>query len=527
MAKEEKSIKFSMVPGEEIMTYCKPFGIEPAEPAPPRKEGKGPFNHLVLRNAMVIDGTGAPIHGPCTIVVDKNRIVRIVNSIFSPPESGDFEIDCTGMYVLPGFVDSHVHIGNPIQGMTGKITPAEYVYKLWLAHGITTVRECGALMGLKWTLNEERKSLVNEITAPRIMTYPTLYYPWMVTEVTDAAATVSWVNEVAKSGITGIKLFGYSPEVTKALITEAKKRGLRTSCHHTVTTTSRVNALDSARLGLTSTEHFLGLAEALSDKGTEQNYPYDYNFDDELMRVRQDANMWRKVEPYNSKWNAVIDEMIGLDFTVVPTLAAWEPAIDTMRCIWAEWHKDYTLPALWRYFQPNPMYHWSFYWDWTTADEISMKEAYQKWLAFVNDYKNRGGRITAGSDEGFGFQLFGFAFIREIELLQEAGFHPLEAIQAASMKGAELLGVEKEIGTVEPGKKADLLVTTENPLQNFKILYGTGHMRLNRTTGAVERIKGLRWTIKDGIIYDVEELLSSVRDMVVAEKEAEAKAGGK
>jgi hypothetical protein len=521
VAKEEKTVKFNIAPGEEIITACKAFGIDPAEGAPPRKEGDGPFNRLVLRNAMLIDGTGNPIQGPVNIVISKNRIERIVSATFSPPENGDFEIDCANMYVLPGFVDSHVHIANPVQGLTGKITPAEYVYKLWLAHGVTTVRECGALMGLKWTLNEERKSLANEITAPRIVTYPALYYPWMVTEVVNAEAAVAWVNEVAKTGITGIKLFGYSPEVTKALLTEARKRGLRSSCHHTVSTTSRVNALDSAKMGLTSTEHFLGLAEAISSNGAEQNYPYDYNFDDELMRVRQDANMWRKVEPYSSRWNETIETMIDLDFTIVPTLAIWEPGLDVMRCVWSEWHEQYTLPALWRYFQPNPMCHWSFYWDWTTADEISFKQAYQKWMSFVNDYKNRGGRITAGSDSGFGFKIFGFDFIREFEFLQEAGFHPLEVIRAATMKGAELLGMDKEIGTVEPGKKADLLVITENPLQNFKILYGTGHMRLNRATGAVERIKGLRWTIKDGIIYDVQKLLSDVRDMVSAEKKAE------
>ena len=185
-----------------------------------------------------------------------------------------------------------------------------------------------------------------------------------------------------------------------------------------------------------------------------------------------------------------MEEMLERDFTIVPTLSSWEPGIDVMRYLWSEWHEEYTLPALWRYFQPNPMNHWAFYWDWTTAPEIEFKNAYAPWMQFVNEYKNMGGRITVGSDSGFGLKLFGFDTIRELEMLQTAGFHPLEVMDAATRKGAELLGIEKDVGTVEPGKKADLLVIDENPLLNFKVLYGTGHMRLNQSTLQVERVEG-------------------------------------
>ena len=85
-------------------------------------------------------------------------------------------------------------------------------------------------------------------------------------------------------------------------------------------------------------------------------------------------------------------------------------------------------------------------------------------MTFINEYKNRGGRVTAGSDSGFIYQLYGFAYIRELELLQEAGFHPLEVIRSATMYGAEALGMEKEIGTVEVGKLADFVILEENPI---------------------------------------------------------------
>ena len=114
-----------------------------AAPARRSDEGKGPYKSLVLRGAMLIDGTGGPPRGPVDIIIENNRIASI-RSAGTPglpmrtnraPERPDFEIDAAGMYVLPGFVDLHVHAGGP-----PKNAEAEYAYKLWLAHGVTTVR---------------------------------------------------------------------------------------------------------------------------------------------------------------------------------------------------------------------------------------------------------------------------------------------------------------------------------------------------------------------------------------------------
>ena len=128
---------------------------------------------------------------------------------------------------------------------------------------------------------------------------------------------------------------------------------------------------------------------------------------------------------------------------------------------------------------------------------------------------NSGGRVVTGSDASFIFKLFGFAFIRELELLQEAGFHPLEVIQAATLNGAELIGMEDEIGSLVPGKKADIVLVSENPVRNFKVLYGTGHMYLDRESGELKRIGGVSYTIKDGIVFDAKQLLDDVEAMVL------------
>ena len=113
-----------------------------------------------------------------------------------------------------------------------------------------------------------------------------------------------------------------------------------------------------------------------------------------------------------------------------------------------------------------------------------------------------------------------------MELLLEAGFHPLEVIRAATMHGAETLfepkGQLPQFGIVRAGMLADMVLVDQNPLQNIKVLYGTGHLRLNDRTGQMERVGGIRYTIKDGIVYDAKKLLADVAAMVEAQKRQRA-----
>jgi predicted amidohydrolase YtcJ len=208
-----------------------------------------------------------------------------------------------------------------------------------------------------------------------------------------------------------------------------------------------------------------------------------------------------------------MDELIRLDFTINPTFNIYDANRDLMRAMRAEWHDDYTLPSLWQFYQPNRRAHGSYWFNWGTEQEVQWKRNYTLWMTFVNEYKNRGGRVAAGSDSGFIFQLYGFGFIRELELLREAGFHPLEVISAATIKGAEALGMADQIGSVEVGKLADLVLVDANPLENLKVLYGTGALVLNENNEPT-RIGGVRYTIKDGIVYDAKVLLGDVRKMV-------------
>jgi len=493
--------------------------------APDRSRGEGPFGRLILRSVTLIDGTGAPPVGPIDIVVEQNRITEI-RSVGFPgvairdedrPEarSGDKVLDLEGHYVLPGFVDLHGHIGGTEQG-----TPAEYVFKLWMGHGITTICDPSTGNGLRWVLDHKDKSIANEITAPRIEAYPA-FGQGLPQPVSTPAEARAWVDEIAGMGADGIKFFGARPDIIGAAIDEAIKNELRTTAHHAQLNVSWLDALDSARLGLTSMQHWYGLPEALFTDRTVQDYPVDYNYNNEQHRFYQAGQLWQQAAPKGSEhYDNVMNELLELNFTLSPTFVAYETTRDFMRMRRAEWHEEYTLPSLWRYYEPNREKHASYWFYWTSEIEVAWKKNYQLWMSFVNDYKNRGGRVGVGSDSGFSYNLYGYGFVRELELLREAGFHPLEVIRAATLKGAETLGLADTIGTVEVGKLADLVVVDENPLENLKVLYGIGAVKLTEQNEVV-RVGGVKYTIKDGIIFDAKNLLSDVRRIVRDAKDSE------
>ena len=509
-------------PGNELGLGRAAAGQPPLQPATARDRGIGPFKRLVLRGATVIDGTGAPPIGPTDIVVEDGRITLLkkvtgnLATAANRPGSGDHEIDCHGKWVTPGFIDCHGHAGVAYHAANGWVPPVDYVYKLWLAHGVTTVREMGSFNGLDWMMDQKARSAANTIAAPRLLSY--CYFPAvndMLKLVHTPEEGRAWLRRVKERGADGIKFFGAPPAIMEAALDECRTLGLRSGCHHAQMAVTRMNALTTARWGLTSAEHYYGLPEALFEDRVVQDFPLDYDYNDEYFRFSVSGQMFGQgAKPGSAKWNQVLDQFLELGFTFVPTFTIYDANRDLMRARQADWHKDYTWKSMWEYFQPQRGGHGSYWTRWSTQNEVEWKQNYRLWMAFINEYKNRGGRVCTGSDSGFIYSIFGFGYIRELELLQEAGFHPLEVIRSATSQGAALCGIEDDTGTVEPGKRADLLVHDYNPLTDFKLLYGTGAMRLNEATNSVEWHRGLRYTIKDGVVYDTAELLADVRELV-------------
>jgi len=498
-------------------------------PAPDRAsdEGQGPYARMIIRGATLINGTGAPPIGPVDIVIEDNRISDIAYVGYpglkideeKRPTGADREIDAHGQYVMPGIVDMHTHTGG-----TTKAPEAEYTYKLWMGHGVTTVR--GVPSGnLEFSLSEKERSANNEIVAPRIFSYHTLGSgkDYQGKKILTPEEARKWVRYIAKKGADGLKLNSHRPAIMGALLDEAKELGLGSTAHLGQMGVAQMNAQDAARIGLGSLTHYYGLFESMYEDNDVQPWPSDMNYQNEQHRFGQVARQWNLIAGRGSeKWEALLQEFIEADFTLDPTFGIYSAGRDVMRMRNADWHKEYTLPTQWDFYTPNRVSHGAYWFYWTTHDEVAWRNFYRVWMQFVNDYKNMGGRVTVGSDSGFIYQLYGFGTILEMEMLQEAGFHPLEVIRSATMHGAQALfepkGEEIQFGVIRPGMLADLIVVNENPLENLKVLYGTGAVVLDDTEGFPKRTEGIRYTIKDGIVFDAVKLRADVRQMVVDQK---------
>jgi len=513
----------SMLAAVVLVVAAVSLSAQQMPPTPARgTDGEGPFDRMVIRGVTVIDGTGAPARGPMDVVVQNNRITEVASVGFpgvaigerSRPAKGTKEIDGTGMYLTPGFVDAHVHCGG------GQARDAEYVYKLWLSHGVTTVRgvPCGSM---DWDLNQRELSAKNQIVAPRIFAYhrPFSGEGWDRTRPQTPETAREWVRFAAKKGVDGLKLGAHDPEIMAALLDEAKKFNLGSTAHLDQMGVSRMNARDASRLGLGTLTHYYGLFESLLKDYSLQPFPLNQNYNDEQHRFGQVARLHDKIHPRGSEpWNALIKEWVDAKFTIDPTMTIYSAGRDVMRMREAEWHDKYTLPSLWDFYQPNRVAHGAYWFYWTTEDEVQWKRFYQVWMSFLNDFKNAGGRVTTGSDSGFIYQTYGFGYILELEMLQEAGFHPLEVIRSATLNGAAALAEPKgkpaEFGIIRPGLLADMVLVDQNPLENLKVLYATGAVKLNDQTGRVERVGGVKYTIKDGIVYDAKKLAADVAAIV-------------
>jgi imidazolonepropionase-like amidohydrolase len=516
--------------GPEVLDAQQPPDRDPLRAAPNRRadEGRGPYKTLVIRAAMLIDGSGAPPTGPVDIVVSGNRItaIRSAGTPGSPlrpnrPPQADYDLDGTGMYVMPGFVDMHVHAGG-----APKNAEAEYAYKLWLAHGVTTVRGV-PLTSHPLTVSEKQRSARNEIVAPRIVNYQRPGSGWDKGAIDSPEKAREWVRWGAANGLDGMKLGAERPDIMAALLDEAKQAGLGSTAHLQQSGVAHMNAIKAARLGLNTVTHFYGHFESLLKDHVVQPWPVDMNAADEQWRFGQVARLWDKIhEPGSAEWKAYLQEHLKLGTVFDPTLTIYSAGRHVMAFRNADWHDKYTLPSLMDFYAPSRTSHGSYWYHWTTEDEIAWRNFYQVWFRLLNDYKKMGGRVTTGSDSGFIYQTYGFGFVNELEMLQEAGFHPLEVIQAATLNGAVTLAEPKrlspEIGVVRAGMLADLVVVDRNPLENFKALYGTGAVRLNDGTGRPERVGGVKYTIKDGIVYDAKQLLADVAAMVDRQKRERA-----
>ena len=493
------------------------------EPVPerPAGEGEGPFAKLIVRGATMIEGSGAPPEGPVDIEIEGNRITAITGSNRSAEAyDGARVIEADGMYVLPGFVDVHGHNGDP-----GKAPQPSYGYKLWLAHGVTSVRGVSFYFGPGAPdISDTERSAANTITAPRLFPYAAFGDKWGRGTPDTPAKAREWVRWIKANGYWGVKFFNTeTPAVMEAALDEADKLNLGSVAHLGQRGLGEIDARRAVELGLKGVTHFYGHFESIPANGQLPPYPPDYNYRDEQSRFGEVAlRGYQAVDPGSEDWDEYVDFLVDSGVTLSPTFNIYVASRDVMRARNLDWHERYTLPALMDFYRPSLINHGSYYHDWGTEQEAAWRHFFVKWMKLTKDFHDRGGRITAGSDPGYIYQTWGFAYIGELEMLREAGLNPLEVIKAATLNGAREIygprGEEPPMGRIAVGKLADLVIVPENPLANLKVLYGTGHDRLNRETNEMETVGGVRWTIKDGVVFDAPALLEDIARMVEEEK---------
>jgi imidazolonepropionase-like amidohydrolase len=261
------------------------------------------YGRLVIRGATIVSGRGTPgtnrgmpPEGPVDIVIEGNRIVDIV--LMDPVNAagygrnfqraeGDRVIDATGMYVLPGLIEMHAHL--PRNGGDLGANALDYVYRIYLGHGVTTVRDAGTGAGIETMTEQRQLSDGNQVVGPRLVLcqrWPLPLRRWDVGDTPEEArAMVQRFKQLGADCIKVSKSPGHFPDVLEAIVDEGKKLGMPTMVDLKV---SESDARVASQAGVNSIEHWYGIPDAALQGS--QSFPLDYNYWDELDRFRYAAS---------------------------------------------------------------------------------------------------------------------------------------------------------------------------------------------------------------------------------------------
>ena len=300
----------------------------------------GPYNRLVIRNAMVIPGHGGPPAGPYDILIERNMITQMVP--FDPVAAerrgagarltGDRIIDAGGKYVLPGMIDLHTHVRTQPQ-------ENEYSAYLRLAHGVTGIVPASD-RSLDSALYMQKQSAENKILAPRM--WP--IWGWGAKtkftreQLEDPARAPDIAREMAAQGMRVVSLGSvtWSPELFGAVAKAVYAAGGITTIHLPPSTNAVVNAVKAACLGATMIEHHYGYAESALER-TTQNFVRTYNFDNENDRFRAAGAVWLEADR-GRLLGAIADSMVKCGVTMLPTRVVYEANRDFYRASSLPWH---------------------------------------------------------------------------------------------------------------------------------------------------------------------------------------------
>jgi len=429
---------------------------------------------LVLRGGTLVDVTSGKEISDSTIVMRGDRIQEVGSGSTGVPEDAQI-VDARGKWIVPGLIDSHAHAENPDE------TP----FSLYLANGVTTIRNPGGNITVL-RLTRERL-LRGELIGPRLFFSGPLLdgmppvWPDMSLLVDTPQRARSAVNFLADQGVDFVKVYNNvkEPEL-RAIIETAKERGLPVAGHipRSMTMTRAVE------LGMTRLEH-------IRVTGREMLSLEEADKIDPLPLGSREPLLWQRFDLQSEKMRALVQRLAESKIFIDPTLViAKETEVPDPDADRNNPNNQYlSAKVVERYVNlKSPLY------ELPAELRAAGLEAFQKQEKFVGMCNQAGVRIIAGTDgPGIGSLLPGFGLHRELELLVASGLSPLQALRAATLTAAEALGKDDRLGTVEPGKLADMVVLDADPLQE------------------IQNLKKIHLVVQGGKTYERDALLQQAR----------------
>jgi enamidase len=430
---------------------------------------------IALTNVRVIDGTGAPPKDNQTLVLRGGNIGEMGDASRVKVPEGATTIDLTGKSVIPGLVMMHEHLYYPtgpnVYGQLGLSFS-----RLYLAGGVTTMRTGGNTNGVM-DINLRQQIDAGQQAGPAIdATAPYLNGPQnqlQMHALKDADDARRQVGYWADQGATSFKAYmQITRDELRASIEEAHRRGLKITGH-----LCSVTYAEAADLGIDNLEHgFLASTDFVPDKLPDA-------CPGQAVGQRTIAALDENGEPFKALVKKLVDKKVALTstLTVFETFTPGRPMPPGL---------DVLLPQLKQQFEAN--------YQRTSQNQQSVYATlFPKGLALERAFARAGGMLIAGTDPtGGGGVIPGYSNQRQLELLVEAGFTPLDAIRIGTLNGARYLGREARVGSIAPGKQADLVVIDGDPSK------------------AIADVRKVETVFKQGVGFDPAKLIASVSGKV-------------
>jgi len=423
---------------------------------------------LVITHVTLIDGTDSPPRPDSTVVIKNQEIAAIGSSSSMDIPRHSRVIDASGKFLIPGLCDMHVHL-------TGAGEPGgsrEFILPLLVANGITTVRDMGAevqkLMQLRKEIDaEKRLGPQMFFTGPYLDGDPPAYQPSIV--VRNPVEAREAVHSLKAQGVDFIKVQSrLGREAYFAIAEECRKESIRFVGH----VPDSVSAAEASNAGQTSVEHLTGVLLAVSSDEEElrrqQLAPEPPGRTPEKGLARSRAWQRRLLDTYSPEKEAELESKFVENHTwQVPTFPILVHfGFMTPRTDLAEDPRMVYVPRrlreIWEQGRKERMEHR------TEADFNLLEEIVQRSLEIVGRMKSAGVGILAGTDIAAPNVFPGSSLHEDLVYLTRAGLTPREALAAATSEAARFLGRSAEQGTIEPGKRADLVLLDANPLEDIQ-----------------------------------------------------------